>query len=312
VSQFQYRIRRTIKTIVRRPGQMLRQRVISTTAPRITRAEIVSDLKRLGIHEGDTILVYSSLKSLGYVEGGAQTVIRALIEAVSSNGTLIIPTFHMIGGTMYRTCLTPNYVFDPKKDGTSMGAIPQAFLKFPGICRSIHPTHSVSAIGKYAGHITEAHHLGATPFDIDSPWDRLMKLDGKLVGLGTSVHPITLYIMLEYRMGDEFPLPVMMSTTHLLKCRSWDGTIVEVPVTPRAPEYMARRIDHGDREDLRRYFWREFERAGLLKVRKVGEATSWWMSAQQCYDHLVRLMREGITIYSTSDELKRRPIPESF
>ena len=45
---------------------------------RIDKERIIKDLKDLGLKEGDTVIVHSSLSSLGYVEGGADTVIDAL------------------------------------------------------------------------------------------------------------------------------------------------------------------------------------------------------------------------------------------
>ena len=48
----------------------------------------------MGVEEGDTLLVHSSYKSLGEVDGGPQTVIRALEAALGAEGTLIMPTFN--------------------------------------------------------------------------------------------------------------------------------------------------------------------------------------------------------------------------
>jgi aminoglycoside N3'-acetyltransferase len=58
----------------------------------VTRGELTADLLKLGIAPGDTLFIHSSLKSLGYVEGGAAAVVRALQDAVGPQGTLLIPT----------------------------------------------------------------------------------------------------------------------------------------------------------------------------------------------------------------------------
>ena len=61
----------------------------------VTLADIKNSLYELGIRDGDTIVVHSSLKSFGQVEGGADTVINALTEAVGSEGTVVVPTLAM-------------------------------------------------------------------------------------------------------------------------------------------------------------------------------------------------------------------------
>lgn len=299
-------IKEKIKPIIRK-CRKIKRRIEIKLAPTITKERIIKDIKDLGIHKGDVVLVHSSLKSIGYVEGGAQTVLEALYEAVSTSGTLVVPTYHTVGGSMYKTCLTKDYVFDPHTAPTHLGAIPSASLRFPNVERSIHPTHSVSAIGKHAKYITEAHHLAGSTFGPDSPWDRLVKLDSEVLGLGVSMAYPAFYHMVEDMMLDDFPLPVRMKETYYLKCKDWNGNLISVPVTPLDPKFVKRRIDQKARKDLRKYFWNEFTRIGLLTVGEVGQATSWLNSARSFYKHLISLVKEGITIYSTPDELKRRP-----
>jgi len=300
-------ITKTIKSIIKKIKQVQREKEIKRTAKRITKDTMIEDLTNLGLKEGDDVLLHSSLKSIGYVEGGAQTVIGAIIEVISSSGTLIVPTYSM-KGTMYETCRARDYLFDPRSTGTGLGKIPATFLKLPNVHRSIHPTHSVSAIGRNARYLTEAHHLARSTFGPDSPWDRLLKLDGKILGLGVTVWPVPYNHVLEDMLLDEFPLPVRMKKTYYLKCRDWNENLIEVPVTPHDPQYAKIRIDNKNRQDLRDYFWHEYNRAGILKVGKIGMATSWYASAKSYYNHRIALMREGITIYSSPDELKRRPI----
>jgi aminoglycoside 3-N-acetyltransferase len=284
-----------------------RARELSRTAGHIAKADLVADLRRLGIVSGDTVFLHSSLKSLGYIVGGPRAVLEALWEAISPDGTMIVPTYYS-PGTILAACQQEDYFFDPRLHGTNLGALPAAFLRFPGVKRSIHPTHSVSALGRHARYVTESHHLAPCIFGTGSPWDRCIEVNGKVLGLGVSMGPITFYHVLEDRFGDAFPLPVRMRSTHLLTCRDWEGRLLSVPVVPLDPEYMRRRIDNSSRADLRDYFWNEFSRAGLLHVAKVGTSTSWWISARSFYDHLVKLMREGVTIYSTASELAKRPI----
>lgn len=84
----------------------------------MTSADIAAGLSRLGLREGDTVLVHSSLSSFGAVSGGANAAIDALLTAVGTSGTVLVPTF---GCT--------DTVFDSATSETGLGAIPRAFRR---------------------------------------------------------------------------------------------------------------------------------------------------------------------------------------
>jgi aminoglycoside 3-N-acetyltransferase len=72
---------------------------LKQSARYVTRAELTADLSKLGIAPIDALFIHSSLKSLGYVVGGATEVVRALQDAVGVEGTLLVPTYYQPGGT---------------------------------------------------------------------------------------------------------------------------------------------------------------------------------------------------------------------
>ncbi|WP_426073738.1 AAC(3) family N-acetyltransferase [Janthinobacterium sp. DSP2-3-3] len=284
-------------------------RHVRHNAPHVTREALAAGLARLGITQGETLFIHSSLKSLGYVEGGALAVIRALQDAVGPQGTLLLPTYYLPGGTVRATCAMPDYVFDPRRHGTHMGRLPEAFLASAGVRRSIHPTHSVSAWGRHAADLTEAHHRAPSIFGMDSPWQRFIGCDhAKVLGLGISMGPVTFYHALEDAMGDAFPVPVWEDDTKLLACLDHAGHRWEVPVRPFDPAVAQRRIDHPGRDDLREYFHREFDAAGLRVNGQVGDAASWCIPAQAFFEHLRQLASEHVTIYASAAQLAARPI----
>lgn len=297
------KLKATVKRILAAIHKRQRVKELAKTRPVVTKADLVRDLKKMGVNPGDLLFVHSSLKSLGFVEGGPETVISALLEAVGAEGTVMLPTYYMPGGGILSTCQIPNYEFDPRVHGSNMGALPDAFLKFPDVHRSIHPTHSVSAIGKHAKYLTEAHHLAPSVFGEGSPWERCWKLNGKIFGLGISMGPVTFYHLLEDRIGDAFPLPVRMPKVFKMPCRDWSGLPVIVPVRALDPIFQPQRIDHKSRKDLRDYFYREFLSSGLLIPGTVCEAQSWYIESQPFLEHLEKLLARGITIYSLPAEL---------
>ena len=124
----------------------------------VTQDMIVAGLRRLGLSAGAQVMVHSSLKSFGTVIGGAEAVIRAIMEVLTPVGTLMMPSFNH--GRAFE--LDGPGIFDPLTTPTSNGAIPQTFWQMEGVCRSLNPTHSFAAWGKHARTYTE----GPSP-DVD-------------------------------------------------------------------------------------------------------------------------------------------------
>lgn len=172
----------------------------------VIKEEIVKELKQLGLETGDAVMVHTSLKSMGYVCGGAQAVIEALTEAVGEEGTIMMPTqswknldpeegVHWEVDRKDWQKIRENWpAYDRRITPTNtMGAVAEMFRQWPGSIRSDHPARSVCAWGKYAEYLTKDHDL-SNIFGEGSPLSRLYELDGKVLLLGagydknTSMH----------------------------------------------------------------------------------------------------------------------------
>lgn len=143
------------------------------------------DLAALGVRQGGLLLVHSSLKSLGPVPGGPETVVRALLAALGPSGTLLMPALS------YKSVTGDHPLFDPATTPSCVGAIPEYFRHRPGTLRSIHPTHSVCAVGARAQEITASHHLDRSPVGANSPFRLLRDHGGKVLMLGCGLKPNT-------------------------------------------------------------------------------------------------------------------------
>ena len=146
-------------------------------------SRIARDLRTLGIEAGDSIMVHSSFKSLGLVPGGIETVVQGLLQAIGDSGTLLMPALSW--------SLRPPEVFDPRLTHTNVGAIPEYFRMRPGVLRSIHPTHSVCAVGNKAHEFVDEHVLDSTPCGPHSPFNRITECGGKILMLGCGLRPNT-------------------------------------------------------------------------------------------------------------------------
>lgn len=114
----------------------------------VTKIKIVKCLSEVGLKTNDIVMVHSSLSSMGYVEGGADTVIDSLLEVIGKNGTLVMPAFTF-------SCKPKGKNFFNPDLPSGMGKISETFRLRNGVLRSNHPTHSVSAIGPKAKELTE-------------------------------------------------------------------------------------------------------------------------------------------------------------
>lgn len=152
----------------------------------VTKSEIVSGLKKLGLKKGDIVLVHSSLSSLGKVEGGPETVIQALLETVGKKGTVMMP--YPLG----------------------KATIAKVFSSMPGVFKSIHPTHSVSAMGAKARYLTKDHDKMETACGKGTPFGKLVDLNGYILLIGvdqdrnTTLHTAEDYADLPYLSVKEF------------------------------------------------------------------------------------------------------------
>lgn len=146
----------------------------------LRQGDIAWDLRQLGVRPGMQLLVHASLRSLGPVDWGGHTVVRALMEVLTPRGTLLIPTFSEEG----LFCATEGGVFDPARTN-ARGAVGDAFLRLPGVHRSLNPTHSFAAWGKDAAELVQGHEH-ATTMGPESPLGKLHARGGHVLHLGTT------------------------------------------------------------------------------------------------------------------------------
>ena len=146
----------------------------------VTAGMIIDGLHRLGLGPGSIIVVHSSLRSFGFVRGGAETVIAALTETVTREGLVVMPTHTLC--MKGRPGVEP---FDPKTSTAYTGTIPNVFWRQPEVLRSGHPTHSDAAWGRRAAELL-ADHESRGPVGVDSPLERVARWGGFILQLGVS------------------------------------------------------------------------------------------------------------------------------
>lgn len=193
-------------------GVSLDEPIARVDAPN-TRTSLAADLRRLGLGEGMTVLVHSSLKALGWVCGGPVAVVQALMDVVTPNGTVVMPTHSgdlsdpsgwqnpPVPEEWWPVILESMPAYDPRiTPPWGMGRIVETFRNWPGVLRSDHPHYSFAAWGMHAAAITGGHSLDYGLGE-SSPLARIYDLDGWVLLLGVGYENNTSFHLAEYRSG---------------------------------------------------------------------------------------------------------------
>ena len=166
----------------------------------ITKQQLKDDLQAMGIRPDDTVLIHTSLKSVGEVEGGADGFIDAFCEYLK-DGLFLIPTH------TWNDVNADNPLYDVSASVPCIGAVPRvAAFRKDGI-RSLHPTHSIWAHGKTAADFIRGEENAASPAPMGFCWDRLADVGAKilLIGVGhnrnTFIHSVDERVDLPDRLG---------------------------------------------------------------------------------------------------------------
>ncbi|MCQ6267473.1 AAC(3) family N-acetyltransferase [Fictibacillus sp. WQ 8-8] len=206
--------------------------MINESYPR-TRTSLREDFKQLGLKKGMTVIVHSSLRKIGWVCGGPVAVVQALMDVITEEGNLVMPTQSVdysdpsewenppVPQDWWQTIRDEMPAYEPSITPTfSMGAIVDAFRSFPGVIRSGHPTVSFAAWGKDKEILMENHALDEG-FGESSPLAGIYNRDGYVLLIGVGYGSNTSMHLAEYRIpgqkGLETGSPVMESGQRVWK-----------------------------------------------------------------------------------------------
>ena len=264
-----------------------------------TRETLGRDLRTLGVEAGMALLVHASLGRIGWTVGGAETVIHALMDVLTPDGTLMMPSFsgHLSDPAEWSNPPVPDAwidvirahmpAFDPVRTTTrSMGRIAEAFRTWPGVKRSGHPTLSLAAWGRHAEELVATHTLD-WPLGDETPMGAFYDVDGHVLLIGVGYN--------------------RNSSLHLAEARAVH------PRTTRRAIPVARGNGAGGNgaggnvvewvemmdvvDDESRLFpdlGAAFEAAGRVRIGPLGSAESRLMSQRALVDFAVRWLDEAL------------------
>lgn len=217
------------------------------------KTSLTADLRRLGVNAGDLVMVHSSLRSLGMVDEGAQTVVDAFLDVLGPLGTLVGPSF------TFGSVGSRSFVFDVLKTPSEMGAVSEEIRRRAGRRRSAHASHSVSAIGPLAPELFANY--GESAWDSESPLAKVIQLGGKFLLLGVTYQSFTAVHVLEIEFGLRY------RSVQSIQREYWNEdrvrTTLASTVYPRDPAYPG--------YDFNR-LGQAMEEAGIVKAGPVANA----------------------------------------
>ncbi|KHL92054.1 aminoglycoside phosphotransferase [Paenibacillus sp. IHB B 3415] len=234
----------------------------------LTKEELVEQLRACGIKEGQSLIVHVSLSRLGFVIGGAETLIRALLELVGVNGTLMMPSqtwknldpqtgVHWEEPAEWWPLIRKYWPAYDKEvtPAIGMGVVAEMFRKWPGATRSDHPARSFAALGKHAEYLVKDHDL-SNIFGAGSPLDKLYQLNGHILLIGVGYDKNTSLHLAETRA--DYPGKQMVN----------ESSAVLVEGVRKWLTYPTQAVDDSDFVPL----GQEYEQAVNLQIHRAGNA----------------------------------------
>jgi len=144
-----------------------------------TKQNLQKQLNALGINPKGTLMVHLSCKAIGEVEGHGGIVLDLLAEYMEP-GLLVLPCH------TWRSVSVENPVMDVLYTPTCTGALTEVFRRRPGVWRSLHPTHSLAALGKDAREFLAGEEHISTPCGKDGAYYKLWERDAQILLLGVN------------------------------------------------------------------------------------------------------------------------------
>src|SRR5689334_17786858 len=240
----------------------------------LTFEKLAEGFQELGVQEGDTLLVHSSYKSLVPVDGGPQTINRALEAALGPEGTLIMPTFNFD--------FNKGAPWDVRTTPSKMGVLTELVRRDLRARRVFHPFYSFAILGKHAEMLGSLRYKSS--YERNSVFGKLRDLDGKIMVIGLSyTNSMTFFHHIEQMEGVNY---------RFLKQFSGEVTDENGNTYTDTFEMLVRDIDKGVITEVNP-MGALMEQAGVIKSATIGEADVKLMKANEVYEFTAREMKRA-------------------
>ncbi|MCB0100761.1 MAG: AAC(3) family N-acetyltransferase [Anaerolineales bacterium] len=239
----------------------------------LTKKQLIDGFGQIGIKNGDTVIVHTSYKSLGGVEGGADSVIDAFIELAGKDGTVMFPAFNF-------QSWTETHYFDVKETPSKMGAITEIARLRPNALRTPHPIYSFSVTGARAEEFSKADDVEA--YGPNSAFALFHKINGTIVSIGLDFNStFSMHHYIEYNVGCNYR-----------RVKEFAGIYLGYD---RVPKIKMHSMFVRNNERVKTYIvpgMNELLEAGVIREVQVGAAKVHHSTANEFYDNMSVIVRE--------------------
>lgn len=238
-----------------------------------SRQELIAGFQEIPLTPSRVVMVHNSYKSLGGVQGGAETVIDALLEWVGPQGTVLFPNFNF-------QSWTESHYFDVQETPSHMGIIGELVRLRPEAIRTPHPIYSFAALGDRKEVFGACDDVEA--YGPNSVFALFHQLNGMIVSIGLEWNStFSLIHYVEYHNG----------VAHR-RIKKFAGIYVGYDGKPKLTTYsMFVRSDNRVITDIIPAMDELFEK-GTIKAVQVGAATVHYATADDFYEGLGYYARE--------------------
>lgn len=245
-----------------------------------TKNSLIEDLNRTGIRKNGTLLIHSSMKAVGEVEGGGDTVLDAFIDYMNE-GLLLFPT-HSWSDENLR-----DGIYNPKTEPACVGILPNLFMKRAGAVRSMHPTHSVTAMGNRAQAYVLRDSEVYTPCPRNGCFAGLYDEDAQLLFLGASLKTNTFIHSIEEWMN----IPDRINPQpRKIKLLYEDGDVCEI-------DFYGHYSSRGDVSKNYDKLLIPMINMGIAKEVKIGDAASCLVEVKPMAEWVMGLLKENPSLF---------------
>lgn len=144
-----------------------------------SKEQLKAQMTAMGLRPDDRVLIHTSFKAVGDVEGGPDGFLDAFCEYLH-DGLFLVPT-HTWG------CVNAAQpVYRVTESIPCIGLIPRTAAFRPDGIRSLHPTHSIWAHGADAEAFVQGEEFCETPGPAGSCWARLGEIGAKILLIGVA------------------------------------------------------------------------------------------------------------------------------
>jgi len=254
----------------------------------LTKNEIFDTLKKLNLKSNDAIMIHSSLRSIGEIEGRAEGLLDALKEYFK-DGLIMIPSH------TWSFMNKDGQVLDLNEPNSCVGELANVALR-EGFVRSFHPTHSIVAWGKNANEYIKNDDISVTPTNPDGCFGRLHEIDAKILFLGALLSKNTFIHTIEEFFGVGDRLSQHVYTFYTKKgndIRTYHVHKHECSINPHISEHYMK-------------LEKPMIKLGIAKYFKFGDANSIIVNSKECYNLVYKLLNQDIHLFDTPDEIDEK------